>query len=132
MGKTVFPRMFSGHCKNMVPTKMTILISRYLTTLMETWDRGLPQHMNLAVRPTSNQLPAINNRTAIINTDTVIVAKLKQQNCVLVDEINRRNDRISMLEKEKVALIRELLQLRSQFHSPNRTINNSSNDEMIF
>ncbi|CAG9761775.1 unnamed protein product [Ceutorhynchus assimilis] len=87
-------------------------VNRHLAALTQSWERGgLPLHMNLAVHhyPPPQDL-----------TD-----RLKQQNRMLSEEMNKKNDRIASLEREKASLI-QVLQIRSQ---PTR---NSGNEEAVF
>ncbi|CAK1549804.1 unnamed protein product [Leptosia nina] len=64
----------------------------------------LSLHMNLALPAT------IFNSNATANNATV----LRSQNRMLAEEVNRKNERISVLEREKSALIRELLLQRNR------------------
>ncbi|XP_053673086.1 suppressor APC domain-containing protein 2 [Anopheles nili] len=58
-----------------------------------------------------------------------MVTHLKQQNHQLVEEINQKNEKMSLLEREKAALIRELLQLQRA----NRNSSMISNtEELVF
>uniref|UniRef100_A0A182Y9U1 Suppressor APC domain-containing protein n=1 Tax=Anopheles stephensi TaxID=30069 RepID=A0A182Y9U1_ANOST len=58
-----------------------------------------------------------------------MVNHLKQQNHQLCEEINQKNEKLSLLEREKAALIRELLQLQRT----NRASSMISNtEEMVF
>ncbi|KFB52543.1 hypothetical protein ZHAS_00020793 [Anopheles sinensis] len=58
-----------------------------------------------------------------------MVNHLKQQNHQLVEEINQKNEKLSLLEREKAALIRELLQVQRA----NRASSMISNtEEMVF
>ncbi|KAF7271133.1 suppressor APC domain-containing protein 2 [Rhynchophorus ferrugineus] len=87
-------------------------VNRHLAALTESWERGgLPLHMNLAVHhyPPSQEL-----------TD-----RLKQQNRMLNEEISKKSDRITTLEREKASLI-QVLQMRSQ---PPRS---SGTEEAVF
>ncbi|KAL1117243.1 hypothetical protein AAG570_004569, partial [Ranatra chinensis] len=78
-------------------------INRHLATLTEPGERGgLPLHINLAVSPHSSQ----------------ILARLKQQNHILTQEVSKKNDRITALEREKASLIRELFHSRTAQSRP--------------
>jgi len=70
-------------------------VNRHLAALSDPGG-GLPLHMNLAVNPHSTHL----------------VTRLKQQNHLLTQEVNKKNDRITTLEREKASLIRELFHTR--------------------
>ncbi|CAH1394542.1 unnamed protein product [Nezara viridula] len=76
-------------------------VNRHLATLT---DPGLPLHMNLAVSPHSSSL----------------IARLRQQNHLLTQEVNKKSDRITALEREKASLIRELFHSRAQTTRPPR------------
>uniref|UniRef100_A0A1B6HNP1 Suppressor APC domain-containing protein n=1 Tax=Homalodisca liturata TaxID=320908 RepID=A0A1B6HNP1_9HEMI len=70
-------------------------VNRHLAALTESGERGgLPLHMNLAV--------------------THPLTRLKQQNLLLTEEVGKKSERISVLEREKAALLRELFQNRGQ------------------
>ncbi|KAL4703075.1 hypothetical protein ACJJTC_010549 [Scirpophaga incertulas] len=77
-------------------------LNRQLGALAAGWRHGqLSLHMNLALPTTA--LKSNNNSTV-----------LKSQNRMLAEEVNRKNERISVLEREKSALIRELLIQRNR------------------
>ncbi|XP_014362979.2 suppressor APC domain-containing protein 2 [Papilio machaon] len=81
-------------------------LNRQLGALAAGWRHGpLSLHMNLAL-PTSlqNSPPTTPNNAAV----------LRSQNRMLAEEVNRKNERISVLEREKSALIRELLVQRNR------------------
>ncbi|XP_068918198.1 suppressor APC domain-containing protein 2 [Tenebrio molitor] len=86
-------------------------VNRHLAALTDSWERGgLPLHINLAVHhyPQTQDL-----------TD-----RLKQQNRLLTEEVSKKSERISALEREKASLI-QVLQMRS---APNR----NSQEEAVF
>ncbi|XP_045764569.1 suppressor APC domain-containing protein 2 [Maniola jurtina] len=77
-------------------------LNRQLGALAAGWRHGqLSLHMNLALPATAPTTP---NNAAV----------LKSQNRLLAEEVNRKNERISILEREKSALIRELLLQRNR------------------
>ncbi|XP_044733056.1 suppressor APC domain-containing protein 2 isoform X2 [Chrysoperla carnea] len=81
-------------------------VNRHLATLTCSWERGgLPLHMNLAVH---------HHQDNMLN-------RLKQQNHLLTEEVSKKSERITLLEREKAALIRELLQMRAQPRSNTNT-----------
>ncbi|XP_069694184.1 suppressor APC domain-containing protein 2 [Periplaneta americana] len=87
-------------------------VNRHLATLTDSWERGgLPLHMNLAVHHAS---PAPHD----------ILSRLKQQNHLLTEEVSKKSERITALEREKASLIRELFQTRTQ----NRRANEPQDD----
>ncbi|XP_053626093.1 suppressor APC domain-containing protein 2 [Plodia interpunctella] len=80
-------------------------LNRQLGALAAGWRHGqLSLHMNLALPVASlSGTPPVPN-----------AAVLKSQNRMLAEEVNRKNERISVLEREKSALIRELLLQRNR------------------
>ncbi|KAM3959087.1 suppressor APC domain-containing protein 2 [Aphomia sociella] len=79
-------------------------LNRQLGTLAAGWRNGqLSLHMNLALPAT--QLSASTAPNASV---------LQSQNRMLAEEVNRKNERITVLEREKSALIRELLVQRNR------------------
>ncbi|CAG9864770.1 unnamed protein product [Phyllotreta striolata] len=76
-------------------------VNRHLSALTESWERGgLPLHMNLAV-----------NRFHPAHED--LADRLKRQNRLLTEEVSKKSERISLLEREKANLI-QVLQIRSK------------------
>ncbi|XP_050299200.1 suppressor APC domain-containing protein 2 [Anthonomus grandis grandis] len=85
-------------------------VNMHLAALTESWERGgLPLHMNLAVHHPPHDFGE----------------RLKQQNRILTEEVNKKGERIATLEKEKASLI-QVLQMRSQ---PARC---NGNEEAVF
>ncbi|XP_046409711.1 suppressor APC domain-containing protein 2 isoform X1 [Neodiprion fabricii] len=87
-------------------------VNRHLAALISSWERGgLPLHMNLAVisHPTTAQL----------HQD--IVSRLKQQNHRLTEEVNKKSQRIAILEQEKDNLMREVYNRQSGMSQPRRS-----------
>ncbi|XP_019870520.1 suppressor APC domain-containing protein 2 [Aethina tumida] len=79
-------------------------VNRHLAALTESWERGgLPLHMNLAVHhyPQQHHPP------------TDLADRLKQQNRLLTEEVSKKSERISALEREKASLI-QVLQMRNR------------------
>ncbi|CAH1098980.1 unnamed protein product [Psylliodes chrysocephalus] len=94
-----------------------IEVNRHLATLTESWERGgLPLHMNLAV----NHYPPLHP------PPQDIANRLKQQNRLLTEEVSKKSERISALEREKANLI-QVLQMRS---AP--TKRNNLQEEAVF
>ncbi|KAG5900478.1 hypothetical protein JTB14_010890 [Gonioctena quinquepunctata] len=94
-----------------------IEVNRHLAALTESWERGgLPLHMNLAVHhyPQTHHPPQ------------ELSDRLKQQNRLLTEEVSKKSERISALEREKSNLI-QLLQMRTD--PPNR---NNIQEEAVF
>ncbi|XP_013200692.1 suppressor APC domain-containing protein 2 [Amyelois transitella] len=80
-------------------------LNRQLGALAAGWRHGqLSLHMNLALPVTP--LPG--------TPTTPNAAVLRSQNRMLAEEVNKKNERISVLEREKSALIRELLLQRNR------------------
>ncbi|XP_039286493.1 suppressor APC domain-containing protein 2 [Nilaparvata lugens] len=69
-------------------------VNRHLATLTD----GVPLHMNLALSAPPPHL----------------ITRLNQQNHFLNEELTKKSERITSLEREKATLIRELLQTRAQ------------------
>ncbi|XP_032510689.2 suppressor APC domain-containing protein 2 [Danaus plexippus] len=80
-------------------------LNRQLGALAAGWRHGpLSLHMNLALPTTMNTMTAAPNNANV----------LRSQNRMLAEEVNRKNERITVLEREKSALIRELLLQRNR------------------
>lgn len=89
-------------------------VNRHLAALTDSWERGgLPLHMNLAVQHLQQPVYPLD-----------CANRLKQQNRLLTEEVGKKTERISILEREKQSLIRELLQ--------NRVPNRNSQEEAVF
>nr|SVE70521.1 EOG090X08VB [Daphnia similis] len=100
-------------------------VSRQLLVLIENADRGFPAHMNLALADRRKVTKAPGDGGIDENNEEEvnrILRRLKIQNHQLTEEVGRKSERITMLEKEKGSLIRELFQVRSQ--PSNRTNSN--------
>lgn len=100
-------------------------VSRQLLVLIENADRGFPAHMNLALADRKKVTKAPGDGGIDENNEEEvnrILRRLKIQNHQLTEEVGRKSERITMLEKEKGSLIRELFQVRSQ--PSNRTNSN--------
>ncbi|KAL1375018.1 hypothetical protein pipiens_017748 [Culex pipiens pipiens] len=120
-------------------------VNRHLMTLAESWERGgFPLHMNLALRPPTLAYPhhqaqapqppqRPQGQTASTGgggqQTTETVNRLKQQNFQLSEEINQKNEKLSLLEREKSSLIRELLQLQRVNRASSMT---SNTEELVF
>ncbi|XP_065073913.1 suppressor APC domain-containing protein 2-like [Ochlerotatus camptorhynchus] len=128
-------------------------VNRHLMTLAESWERGgFPMHMNLALRPPGTmsfhrppqhqqqQQQQQQQQRAQAQTQpsanppgsgqqTEMVNRLKQQNVQLSEEVNQKNEKLSLLEREKSSLIRELLQLQRANRASSMT---SNTEEMVF
>jgi hypothetical protein len=77
--------------------------NRHLNALVESWERGgFPIHMNLALHHHSSGAPYQypNNNNNAVNS-------LKQ-------ELNQKNEKLTILEREKAALILSLQRSRAQ------------------
>ncbi|KAB7507494.1 Suppressor APC domain-containing protein 2 [Armadillidium nasatum] len=86
-------------------------INAHLRALMDAQEKGIPAHMNLAVRGSF-----LNGRESDSDKENA-VHRLKQQNKLLTDEVSVKSERITSLEHEKAALLRELFQARAA-HRP--------------
>lgn len=98
-------------------------VNRHLAALAESWERGgFPMHMNLAVRNSANTAATV----PIERHDNGGTNFLKQQNRQLNDEVTQKRDRIAVLERERLSLIRELVK------NQRSKINYSNDNEAIF
>lgn len=91
-------------------------VNQHLSALFDS-ERGFPIHMNLAIRPINSQINGrINdpNRCQQFVVNPNVVNRLKEQNRMLTEEVSKKCERITQLEREKSALIRELFQSRTQ------------------
>lgn len=125
-------------------------VNRHLMTLAESWERGgFPMHMNLALRPPTamtyhhsaqqqQQRAQAQAQPTVVNSpgsggpgnaQTEMVNRLKQQNVQLSEEVNQKNEKLSLLEREKSSLIRELLQLQRANRASSMT---SNTEELVF
>ena len=90
-----------------------LTVNQHLAALMDN-SRGFPVHMNLALRPIltnpQGRVQFDNRPEALTN---VTVQRLKEQNRLLTEEVSMKSEKITILEREKSALIRELFQSRS-------------------
>jgi len=98
-------------------------VNQHLSALFDS-ERGFPIHMNLAIRPINTQMNPRNNdanrqQQFVVNPN--VVNRLKEQNRLLTEEVSKKCDRITQLEREKSALIRELFQARTQTMSKMKT-----------
>lgn len=89
-------------------------VSRHLMTLYQ--GDGFPMHMNLALHHGMQQY----------QTAPDIVSRLKQQNQRLTDEVSQKNDRVTLLEREKAALIRDIYYLQQHHRARNNAVNGNS------
>ncbi|CAL4078078.1 unnamed protein product, partial [Meganyctiphanes norvegica] len=98
-------------------------VNTHLQALMECSEHGLQPHMNLAIRTHAANGPnsvggsfATNkpgSAGALKKDDEKQLSRLKDQNLLLTEEVSQKSERISALEREKAALLRELFQPRS-------------------
>jgi hypothetical protein len=92
-------------------------VNRHLNALAESWERGgFPMHMNLALNHHTTSAPYQYPNNSI--------SHLKQTNHQLNEELVQKNEKLTMLEREKATLIREILSLQR-----NRS---TGNDENVF
>ncbi|XP_076320961.1 suppressor APC domain-containing protein 2-like isoform X2 [Tachypleus tridentatus] len=70
----------------------------------------IPLHMHVALCQ-----PATFRRMQQDSTQSTI-QKLKEQNKMLTQEVSKRSEHITRLEREKSSLIRELFQAKTQYH----------------
>ncbi|KAK8741647.1 hypothetical protein OTU49_002318 [Cherax quadricarinatus] len=99
-------------------------VNAHLQALMEATEHGLPSHMNLAIcSNTSTAVAGSNHRNSGARGQVAdsgdqerIIIRLKDQNHLLTEEVSNKSERITVLEREKAALLRELFQSRSSHH----------------
>lgn len=75
--------------------------------------QNFPLHMNLAFRPFNAPMKIDPNSPKQLVVNPNLVNKLKEQNRMLTEEVGRKGERITQLEREKASLIRELFQART-------------------
>lgn len=90
-------------------------LNQHLVALRDQANQSFPLHMNLAIRPFNGvqRLVLDPNQPKQLVVNPNLVNKLKEQNRLLTDEVSRKSDRITQLEREKSSLIRELFQART-------------------
>ncbi|XP_064086040.1 suppressor APC domain-containing protein 2-like [Macrobrachium nipponense] len=89
-------------------------VNSHLRALMEASERGLPSHINLAIRPTVSSSHFSSKNAGVDPEEQVrVIERLKDQNHLLTEEVSLKSERITGLEREKAALLRELFQSRS-------------------
>ncbi|KAH9395697.1 Adenomatous polyposis coli tumor suppressor protein [Tyrophagus putrescentiae] len=71
------------------------------------------QQLQQQMRSMQSQSQADPNQPKTLVVNPNLVNKLKEQNRLLTDEVSRKSDRITKLEREKSSLIRELFQART-------------------
>lgn len=96
-------------------------VNQHLNALIT--ERGFPVHMNLAIRPANSN----DANKLVVNPN--LVNKLREHNRLLTDEVSKKSERVTVLEREKAALIRELFQARQQSLSKLKT---DINDDSTF
>ncbi|XP_074599545.1 uncharacterized protein LOC141853923 [Brevipalpus obovatus] len=107
-----------------------LTVNQHLASLMDN-SRGFPLHMNLAIRPNLGNPQLIGydiNRQEALNN--AAIQRLKEQNRQLTEEVGIKSEKITILEREKSALIRELFQ--SQSNPVQKTTLNDENDDNTF
>ena len=104
-----------------------VTVNQHLAALMDS-DRGFPIHMNLAMRSILDSQSIDKNKPQLV-VNPNLVNRLKEQNKQLTDEVGKKSERITQLEREKSALIRELFQSRA--HTFPRT-SRQDNDDTTF
>lgn len=87
-------------------------VNQHLVALREA-AHTFPIHMNLAIRPLNGLVKMDPNQPKQLVVNPNLVNKLKEQNRLLTEEVTRKCERITQLEREKSSLIRELFQART-------------------
>ena len=93
-------------------TTRILTVNQHLAALMDS-EKRFPLHMNLALRPLTYESNHSRLYEKMENINNVTIQRLKEQNRLLTEEVSRKSDKITKLEREKSALIRELFQARS-------------------
>ncbi|CAG0899170.1 unnamed protein product [Darwinula stevensoni] len=87
-------------------------VNQHLEALIESSERGFPLHMNLAFRlPPQGVKMGTKMATSKDANNNRTVLRLRDQNRQLTEEVGKKSERITMLEKEKAALLREVFQV---------------------
>ncbi|XP_077986620.1 suppressor APC domain-containing protein 2-like [Glandiceps talaboti] len=89
--------------------------NRQLTALLESSEKNFLTHMNLAMEVHVGMDPA---RDAMTKA-------LKEQNRMLTQEVSKKSEKVTQLEREKQALIRELFEARAK-NNPRDLADNST------
>lgn len=108
-------------------------VNRHLATLTDSWERGgLPLHMNLAVHhlpphssDSSENLKQQNRILTEVNDDVVNWDGKVKILLMLLQELTKKNDRITALEREKASLM-QVLQIQTH------PIRSTENEEAVF
>ncbi|XP_076320963.1 suppressor APC domain-containing protein 2-like isoform X4 [Tachypleus tridentatus] len=85
-------------------------VNQHIAALTESTEKEIPLHMHVALCQ-----PATFRRMQQDSTQSTI-QKLKEQNKMLTQEVSKRSEHITRLEREKSSLIRELFQAKTQYH----------------
>lgn len=80
-------------------------------TVQQQQQQQLQQQQQMRSMQSQAQSDPNQPKTLVVNPN--LVNKLKEQNRLLTDEVSRKSDRITKLEREKSSLIRELFQART-------------------
>ncbi|KAG7157559.1 suppressor APC domain-containing protein 2-like [Homarus americanus] len=93
-------------------------VNAHLQALMEATEHGLPSHMNLAISTTtgSHRSTGARGQGPEPEEQERVVGRLKDQNHLLTEEVSSKSERITVLEREKAALLREIFQSRPSHH----------------
>ncbi|XP_013775643.1 suppressor APC domain-containing protein 2-like isoform X2 [Limulus polyphemus] len=85
-------------------------VNQHIAALTESTEKEFPSHMHLTLCQ-----PATFSRMQRDSTQSTI-KKLKEQNKMLTQEVSKKSEYITRLEREKSSLIRELFQAKTQHH----------------
>ncbi|CAH1781841.1 unnamed protein product [Owenia fusiformis] len=80
-------------------------VNQQLQALIDSSEKGFPLHMGLAVP---------HKAESQVNYDPNALEMMKAQNRLLTQEVGQKSGRISILEREKAQLIREMFDARSK------------------
>ncbi|XP_034254860.1 suppressor APC domain-containing protein 2 isoform X2 [Thrips palmi] len=90
-------------------------VNRHLAALTDGGERGgFPLQLNLAVHGSLGAQQLQQQAAA-----AAAAQRFRHQNLMLTEEVSKKNDRITTLEREKASLIRELYSLRRSSHPQN-------------
>lgn len=108
-------------------------VNQHLASLMDN-SRGFPVYINLPVRPQPHSGSSISSQKSLDSNRQALhsatIQRLKEQNRMLTEEVGMKSEKITILEREKSALIRELFQ--NQSNSAQKSPSNEATDDNSF
>ncbi|RWS14471.1 suppressor APC domain-containing protein 2-like isoform X4 [Dinothrombium tinctorium] len=110
-------------------TTRILAVNQQLAALIDS-ENGYPMHMNLAFKssnPLNYATRGINPPPNNYNTfDRMKIQRLQEQNMLLTEEVGRKSEQITQLERDKSALIKELYQTRTNKSINQRMMDNEN------